>query len=182
MRLARLIGEDSTPAVDGGGGRRDDRRMNTERSARLDIVQIWAGLNDMLIELVDFVPDDRMQWSPQPELWTFHHIFLHVAEAREQWMNRAIHDGEPDIDVYANVHTKDEIKDAFRRTWDRVERVFTDQERLDATYRDRWWAEAPLRTGHWVAFHLLEHDIHHRADLLLYLALCGVETPQVWTP
>ena len=33
-----------------------------------------------------------------------------------------------------------------------------------------------------VAFHLLEHDIHHRADLLLYLALLGIETPQVWTP
>jgi uncharacterized damage-inducible protein DinB len=33
-----------------------------------------------------------------------------------------------------------------------------------------------------VAFHLLEHDIHHRADILMYLALLGIETPQVWTP
>jgi hypothetical protein len=68
------------------------------------------------------------------------------------------------------------------RTWERIERVFTDQARLDATYRDRYWAGAPLRDGHWVAFHLLEHDIHHRADLLLYLALLDIETPQVWTP
>ena len=37
------------------------------------------------------------------------------------------------------------------------------------------------RTGHWVAFHLLEHDIHHRADMFLYLALLGIEPPQVWT-
>ena len=156
--------------------------MHAESTARLDILPIWRNLNDMLIELVDFVPDDRMQWSPRPELWTFHHVFQHLCEAREQWMNRAIADGETDIDVYQNVHSKDEIKAAFRRTWERIERVFTDQARLDATYRDRYWAAAPLRNGHWVAFHLLEHDIHHRADMLLYLALLGIETPQVWTP
>jgi uncharacterized damage-inducible protein DinB len=156
--------------------------MSAGDAARLEIVPAWARLNDMLIELVDFVPEDRMEWSPRSELWTFHHIFLHLAEAREQWMVRAIGDGEPDIDVYRNVHSKAEIRAALNQTWQRIERVFTDQARLDATYRDRWWNEAPLRTGHWVAFHLLEHDIHHRADLLLYLALLGIETPQVWTP
>lgn len=60
--------------------------------------------------------------------------------------------------------------------------MFGDQTRLDATYRDLKWKEAPLRDGHWVAFHLLEHDLHHRAEILLYLALLGIETPQVWVP
>jgi uncharacterized damage-inducible protein DinB len=148
----------------------------------MDILPLWAKLNDMLIELLDVVPDDRMQWSPKPELWSFHHIFQHLCEAREQWMARAIDDGAPNIDIYANVHTKDDLKSAFRQTWERIERVFADQPCLDATYTDRYWKEAPLRDGHWVAFHLLEHDIHHRADLLLYLALLGIETPQVWVP
>jgi uncharacterized damage-inducible protein DinB len=156
--------------------------MSADSSARFDILPTWMNLNGMLIALVDLVPDDSMEWSPEPELWSFRRLFLHLAEAREQWMNRAIADGEPDIDVHQNVHSKDEIKDALRRTWERIERVFADQSRLDATYRDRYWAEAPLRDGHWIAFHLLEHDIHHRADMLLYLALLGIETPQVWTP
>jgi len=150
--------------------------------ARFDILSTWANLNDMLIALVDAVPDDRMEWSPKPELWSFHHIFQHLAEAREQWMVRAIADGEPNIDVYANVHSRDEIKAAFRQTWERISRTFSNQGRLDATYKDKWWDKAPLRDGHWVAFHLLEHDIHHRADMLIYLALLGIETPQVWTP
>ncbi|MEX0750474.1 MAG: DinB family protein [Dehalococcoidia bacterium] len=150
--------------------------MTGETTARLDIVPVWRKLNDMLIELVDIVPDDKMDWSPKPELWSFDHIFRHLADAREEWMNRAINDGEPDLRVFENAHSNRDIKAAFQRTWERVERTVTDQERLDATYRDRWWAGAPLRTGHWVAFHLLEHDIHHRADLLLYLSLLGVET------
>ena len=159
-----------------------DQPMSAADSARFDILPIWSNLNDMLIELVDYVPDDRIQWSPKPELWSFHHIFLHLSEAREQWMNRAIDDGEPDIDVYKNVHSKEDIKLALSSTWRRIERVFTAGAKLDATYRDRYWAAAPLRSGHWVAFHLLEHDIHHRAGTLLYLALLGIETPQVWTP
>jgi uncharacterized damage-inducible protein DinB len=156
--------------------------MTGQPGARLDIVPNWRRLNEMIVDLVDRVPDDRMDWSPRPELWTFQHLFQHVAEAREQWMVRAINDGKPDIDVYRNVATKREIQDALRRTFDRIERTFTDQARLDATYKDRWWAEAPLRDGHWVAFHLLEHDIHHRGELLLYLALLGVQTHDVSTP
>jgi uncharacterized damage-inducible protein DinB len=39
-----------------------------------------------------------------------------------------------------------------------------------------------MATGHWIAFHLLEHDIHHRADIFHYLALLGIETPSVGTP
>jgi uncharacterized damage-inducible protein DinB len=111
--------------------------MTADGAARLDIVPTWANLNEMLIELVDLVPEERMEWSPKPELWTFRHLFQHLAEAREQWMVRAIADGEVDIDVYENVHSKDEIKAALRQTWVRIERVFRDQSRLDEIYRDK---------------------------------------------
>jgi uncharacterized damage-inducible protein DinB len=154
--------------------------MNAASTARLDIVPIWRAVNDMLIQLVDAVPDDRMDWSPKPELWSAQRLFVHLCDAREEWMTRAINDGEANTG-FKDVHDKAQIKDALRRTWERVERTVTDQARMDATYRDRWWAGAPPRNGHWVAFHLLEHDIHHRADIFLYLALLGIETPVVWT-
>ena len=38
------------------------------------------------------------------------------------------------------------------------------------------------KPGHWIAFHLLEHDIHHRADIFHYLALLEIEHPQIGTP
>jgi uncharacterized damage-inducible protein DinB len=151
-----------------------------ESSARLDIVPIWSRLNNDLIALVDHVPDDRLEWSPKPELWGFRRVFLHVAEAREQWMKRAINDGVPDI-VDEGVTGKEAIRDALRGTWQRIERTFGDQAKVDATYVDRWRRERIEYTGHWVAYHLLEHDIHHRADMLLYMTLLGIETPQVWT-
>ncbi len=82
------------------------------------------------------------------------------------------------IDVWGTVRTKAQIKDAYARTWQRVTRFLADAAKLDATYDD---GGKPV-TGHWIAFHLLEHDIHHRADIFHYLALLGIETPEVGTP
>jgi uncharacterized damage-inducible protein DinB len=149
-------------------------------SSGLEIVPIWGRLNEQLVELVEHVPDEHFDWAPKAELWSFRRLFVHMAEAREQWMTRAINDGEANF-VGQRALSKLEIKDALRDTWKRIERTFADQAKLDATYKDRWWAEAPPRTGHWVAFHLLEHDLHHRAEMLLYLALLGIEVRSEWT-
>ena len=143
----------------------------------LDIVPVWARFNESLIKLVDYVPDDRMNWSPKPELWNFRGILLHIAAAREGWVFGAGLDGDR-IDVYGTVRTKEQIKDAYARTWEHVERFVSDPAKLDATYEND---DGPI-SGHWIAFHLLEHDVHHRADVFHYLAMLGIETPDVGTP
>jgi uncharacterized damage-inducible protein DinB len=60
-----------------------------------------------------------------------------------------------------------------------LEAFLHDAEKLDATYHND---RGETATGHWIAFHLLEHDLHHRADIFHYLALLGIETPSVGTP
>ena len=152
--------------------------MATASSVRLDIAPTWARFNEQLIRLVDYVPDDKINWSPKPELWNFRGILLHIAGAREGWLGGLVKLEGEQLDVYRTVRSKEQIKDAYRRTWERVERFLNDAEKLDATYDD----EGEQVTGHWIAFHLLEHDIHHRANIFDYLALLGIETPDVGTP
>ena len=162
--------------------RQHNRSMTADPAARFDLLPIWRRVNEMLIDLAGLVPEERLDWAPRDDLWSARRLFLHLCDAREEWMTRAFADGEPNIGFPKVAHSKDDIREALRGTWERVWRTVGDQAKLNAVYRDRWWAEAPPRDGHWVAFHLLEHDIHHRADILMYLALLGVETPQVWTP
>ena len=151
--------------------------MNSD-PARLDIVPVWARFNDELINLVDFVPDDKMNWSPKPQLWNFRGILMHIAATRDNWLKGAVHDGIEAPDVYATARTRTDFQEAYRRTWARLECFLSNAEQLDAIYQDE---RAPV-SGHWIAFHLLEHDIHHRADIFHYLALLGIETPGVGTP
>ena len=144
----------------------------------LDITPVWARFNHDLIRLVDYVPDDKLNWSPKPELWNFRGILLHIADTRNNWLTGAVKDGVDAPNVWQTVRTKDEIKAAYARTWRLLESFLSDPKKLDATYDDD---PAPV-SGHWIAFHLLEHDIHHRADIFHYLALLGIETPDVGTP
>jgi uncharacterized damage-inducible protein DinB len=150
---------------------------------RLDIVPVWANLNDSLIRLVDYVPDDKINWSPKPELWNFRGILLHIAAARDGWLTGAMNDGVDPGGVWRTVRTRPQIQDAYRRTWGRLESFLSSKTLLDARYETADPGEPPdMKSGHWIAFHLLEHDIHHRANILDYLALLGIETPDVGTP
>lgn len=150
----------------------------SETYARLDLGPAWARFNEGLVRLVDYVPEDKLNWSPKPELWNFRGILLHIAAAREGWLGGLVRlDGEP-FDVWGTVRTKEQIKDAYTRTWRKAGSFLGDAAKLDADYED----QGGMVTGHWIAFHLLEHDIHHRADILHYLALLGIETPDVGTP
>jgi uncharacterized damage-inducible protein DinB len=148
----------------------------------LDIKDVWARFNDGLIRLVDYIPDDKINWSPKPELWNFRGIMLHIAAARDGWLG-GMGDGIDAPNVWQTVRHRGEIKTAYARTWERLATFLSHQDRLDARYEVQDPGE-PVRmeSGHWVAFHLLEHDIHHRADILHYLALLGIETPEVGTP
>ncbi len=144
----------------------------------LDITPVWARFNDDLIRLVDLVPADQLDWSPKAELWNFRGIMLHIAGARDSWMTGTIRDGEDVPSVWTTVRSKAEIQEAYRRTWERVSRFLADPAKLAAQYDDDGFTVS----GHWIAYHLMEHDIHHRADIFHYLALLGVETPDVGTP
>lgn len=157
--------------------------MVSPTPAGLHIAPIWARFNESLIRLVDYVPDDKMNWSPKPELWNFRGILMHIAGAREGWLLNGVKlDGER-IDVYRTVRTKDEIKDAYARSWRWIETFLADSALLDGEYEDdNDDGSIRMLSGHWIAFHLLEHDVHHRADIFHYLALLGIETPDVGTP
>ena len=149
-----------------------------ERYPPLDITAQWGRLNDELVALVDYIPEDKLDWSPQAGLWNFRGILLHIAAARDHWLGQVVRDGDPARSVYETARSKEEIQRELRRSWERAARFLSDAAKLPATHEGR----GESFTGHWIAFHLLEHDIHHRADILHYLALLGIEHPEVGTP
>ena len=90
--------------------------MTADRpSPRINITSTWARLNEGMIRLVDYVPDDKMDWSPKPELWNFRGILLHVVSARDGWLGRDIKDGVAAPNVGQTVRTTAEIKQALLR-------------------------------------------------------------------
>ena len=145
----------------------------------LDFTGHWGRLNDTLNQLVDCIPDDKLDWSPREDLWSFRTILSHVSSTRQNWLTREGVDRE---DILAAVQTKDDIKTLLQESWARVERFLSEQRYLDRVYEGERDGQEYSYSGHWIAFHLLEHDIHHRADIFHYLALLKIEHPEIGTP
>ena len=78
--------------------------------------------------------------------------------------------------------SKEDIKRELRQSWERVERWLAKDGNLATIYEGVRRDEEYSLSGHWIAFHLLEHDVHHRADIFHYLALLNIEHPEVGTP
>jgi uncharacterized damage-inducible protein DinB len=146
----------------------------------LDIAPSWSRLNDGIVRLVDYIPDDKLNWSPQPALWNFKGILIHINTARHNWLANDVKDGQPTPEVLREAQTKDAIKQHLGLSWQRVQRFLSNPAQLAATYDAE--PHYGRYNGHWIAYHLLEHDIHHRADIFHYLALLGIEHPEVGTP
>jgi uncharacterized damage-inducible protein DinB len=148
-------------------------------SAALDVAGSWSRLNESLIQLTDYVPDDKLDWSPRDDLWSFRAILSHVSSTRQNWLTP---EGASREELLDRVKTKDDVKEHLRESWLRVERFLAEQRYLDRVYEGSRGDVDYSYSGHWIAFHLLEHDIHHRADVFHYLALLGIEHPDVGTP
>jgi len=140
---------------------------------QLDIAPYWESVHEDLLRIVDLVPADKVDWSPKEGLWNFRGILIHVSDARDRWLTRDVQDGEPYPNIWTTARSKDDLKRELERTYTRLQRFLANQAQLDATYTSDW--DGRTYNGHWISFHLLEHDIHHRAELMQRLALLDVE-------
>lgn len=149
----------------------------------IDVTAMWSKTNDAIVALVDYIPDDKLDWSPQEGLWNFKGTLIHTISVRHNWLASAVKDGEETPNVLALAQTKEGIREHLDRSWARLERFVLDQAKLHTVYEGAHPdGEHYSLSGHWIAYHLLEHDIHHRADIFHYLALLGIEHPDVGTP
>lgn len=138
-------------------------------------------VNNALIELVDSVPEDKMDWSPQPDFWNFRGILMHIPMTRHHWLAGIIGDGEPIPDVLRECQTKSGLLEQLVQSSARLQGFISKRTLLDAEYSGEWDGKPWRHSGHWIAFQLLEHDIHHRATIFDYLALLGLPHPSFET-
>lgn len=152
-----------------------------------------ARYRPFLLLALDAFPAERFDWKPRPEMLTASQTFLHIAEAERSWIHHILDGGAeedwlvPHADSAQGWVTQHAARDpaalrALLEEWHRP--------------TQRWFAKPATELGrvitytgpqgmqrsctvHWVIDHVQEHEIHHRAQLNLYLRLMGIEPPSV---
>ena len=144
-------------------------------------LEYWPSVRNRTRRLLPLIPEDRLEWSPGGDRWTFGDTVRHLAGI-ERWMYAENMHGRP---TRYPGHARDlaEGLDAVIGYHDRnheeamaLFRALTAQQ---WTGRSVTPAGTSITTWKW-ARAMIEHEAHHRGQLYLMLGLLGIKTPPIF--
>ena len=134
------------------------------------------------------IPEDKFDWKPHEKSFTLHQLAAHVAEIA-RWVPVTLNMDEFDIDApYDRVvpETKEEILAHFdegvAEARSLIEAVTSDQ--LVSTWSMKKGGEVTMSMPKGVVLRsfILNHNVHHRAQLGVYLRILDVPVPGHYGP
>lgn len=138
-----------------------------------DLFPYWPDVHEDLVRCMRFTPDSVLDFRPTPVQMSVWEQYVHIIQVQEYYNN--VLGGNALYPQYAREHlpcmeaitAKYEQVYAFTRgyldTWD--------LQKLKKIRFDRY-------DGHWVLTHVYEHAIHHKAQVLVYFRLLGLDPEQ----
>jgi len=141
----------------------------------------YGKIRQRTLRVVQCIPPDKFDWTYQEGKFSFADLIRHIA-AIERYMyaenvqmkpsrypghGKELADGPENVLAFMNrLHA--ESKEIFGRLSDE-----------DLKKRCITPAGSPIGIGKWLRA-LVEHEIHHRGQLYVYLAMLGISTPPLY--
>jgi uncharacterized damage-inducible protein DinB len=127
------------------------------------------------------IPADKIEWSYAPGKFTLGDLLRHLAVTeRYMWAENA--QGKP---ARYTTHGK-ELADGLENVLALMERLHAESmeifSRLSAQDLQRKCNtpdNSPITVWKWLRL-MMEHEIHHRGQIYLYLSMLGVDTPPLY--
>lgn len=137
----------------------------------------WCAVRAGLLQVLNQFSDEDLDHTPYESSWTVGRIALHIASAEEGWFRHVVtreYSDWPNHIRPVNYPTVEAIKGILTEVHGSTEEFLGSQQELKlAEMVSTPWGEE-LSLG-WIVWHVLEHEIHHRAELSLILGIMGRE-------
>jgi uncharacterized damage-inducible protein DinB len=130
------------------------------------------------LQSLERTPYDKLPWSPLPGLMTFAGQFAHLASVERLYVR-----GLSGAGWRAEVNTLDRPADI-----DQLRAALLDARAVTTTWLDILsppaldelvvvpWLPVQWTLRSWL-WYLVEHELHHKGQISLYLHMCGIEEP-----
>jgi uncharacterized damage-inducible protein DinB len=141
----------------------------------------YKNVRERTMRLARAIPPDKLEWSYAPGKFTLGDLLRHIA-AIERWLWAEILQGKPN-----------RYHGCGRDLADGYENVLAMMERLHAESVEIFSRLTPddlkkksvtpegTPIGTWKILRLMvEHEIHHRGEMYVYLGMLGVKTPPLY--
>ncbi len=137
----------------------------------------WEIVRQGLVEVVEKFTEEDLDKRPFPESWSVREIIYHIANTEAGWIHYAAQ-GEltawPDpYTAAAYPHIADIL--ALLKTIHTQTEVWLATLGLQDLSRVVSFGDGQIFTLQWIIWHVIEHEIHHRGELSLFLGQLGRE-------
>jgi uncharacterized damage-inducible protein DinB len=170
------------------------RRSGAEHAGTIRAYFPWwdTQVRPGMVRMIEALPERDLDFKPRPELMTARELIVHIAEAERSWVHCVLEGAtEEDWVVPADdpAHGYRLVVDApdgasllaLLEQWHRPTQAWLNRHDSALTHEVVSEAKGGRRyTVHWILDRVHEHEIHHRAQLGVYLRLLGIEPPSVW--
>jgi len=169
------------------------RRSGAEHAGTIRAYFPWwdTQVRYGLVRLVEALPEQHFDFKPRPELMTARELVVHLAEGEHSWVHCEI-DGATDEDWVVPLEDPAQgyrlVVDAPDRAsllallerWHRPTQAWLDRPESELAREVVSEKRGRRYTVHWILDRVYEHEIHHRAQLGVYLRMLGIEPPSMW--
>lgn len=170
------------------------RRSGIEHAGTIRAYFPWwdTQVRPGLLRLVAAAAERDLDFKPRPELMTVRELVVHIAETERAWVHCTI-DGATDEEWVVPI---DDPARGFRLTvaapdhasllamleqWHRPTQAWLDHPESELSREVVSEAKGGRRYSvHWILDRVHEHEIHHRAQLGVYLRVLGIVPPSMW--
>ena len=144
-------------------------------------LQYFGNVRERTMRVARCIPADKLDWTYAPEKFTLGDLLRHIAVA-ERFMWAETISGRPS--QYTS-HGK-ELADGFENVLAFMERLHAESLSIFAKLNDEELQRkcmtpdgAEITKWKWLRL-MVEHEIHHRGHIYLYLGILGVPTPPLY--
>jgi uncharacterized damage-inducible protein DinB len=144
----------------------------------------YGKIRARTLRVVRCIPRERIEWAPawgDGERWSFGDLLRHLG-ALERWMFAENVQGNPSRYPGCGPELADGWDEVFaflERTHAESLEIFARLSPDDLQARCETPGGASIPVWKWLRA-MVEHEIHHRGQIYLYLAELGVETPPLY--
>ena len=133
----------------------------------------------MTFQSLALLADEDLRWRPGPDHYTLGQQFLHIAQA-EDFQIQGMLFGDWDYERARfpdQVLGVEDLRELLKETRSRT--VAALKELDDAHLNDpvKLGADEPAQTRRWWLWLLVEHEVHHKAQIAVYLRQMGRTPP-----
>lgn len=137
----------------------------------------WIELRQLTLDLLQAVPEEKLSFTPGENMGTLGKQFRHIGDVQICYSD-ALLSQKIDFSTYKRDYSLESSKEALATFLQEVEREMQLRIQEAGQVEIEWFGEQYTLSKHLEA--LIEHEILHQGELVVYIRLLGIPFPKSW--